>query len=96
MATEIPSFRELVDRLRRGLAVADDLNHPSELHSFTTIMEKEAKAGLVADHFYHRAYDELHAQDHLDPASHKAMGGDARGRLSAMAAFTSRLDDEST
>jgi hypothetical protein len=47
-------------------------------------MEHEAEDGLVADHFYHRAYDELLAQGHLDiGASGKASAFEAYGRLSA-------------
>jgi hypothetical protein len=80
---DVPSFDELVDLLRERLGLADDLN-ASESHSFKTLMKHEADKGLVADHFYHRAFDELEAQGHLDPgASSKAMAFEAYGRLSA-------------
>jgi hypothetical protein len=45
---------------------------------------------LMADHaeviggqWYWHAFKELEAEGHLDPASHKEIGGDACGRLSA-------------
>jgi hypothetical protein len=80
---DVPSFDELVDLLRERLGLADDLN-ASESHSFKTLMKYEADNGLVADHFYHRAFDELEAQRHLDPgASGKASAFEAYGRLSA-------------
>jgi hypothetical protein len=80
---DLPSFDELVDLLRVRLGIADDLN-ATESHSFKALMKDEAEKGLVADHFYHRAFDELQAQGHLDPAaSRKAMAFEAYGRLSA-------------
>ena len=75
-----PSFDELVELLRVRIGLADDLND-SELHSFKKLMEDHAD--VLADHFYWRAFEELAAQGHLDPASTKAMGGDAHARLSA-------------
>jgi hypothetical protein len=80
---DLPSFDEQVDLLRVRLGIADDLN-ASESHSFKALMKDEADKGLIADHFYHRAFDELQAQGHLDPgASGKEMGDDAHARLSA-------------
>jgi hypothetical protein len=80
---DLPSFDEQVDLLRVRLGIADDLN-ASESHSFKALMKDEADKGLIADHFYHRAFDELQAQGHLDPgASGKASAFEAYGRLSA-------------
>jgi hypothetical protein len=94
MAAEIPSFDELVDLLRRRLAIADDLDDQT-MHSFKTLMKEEADTGLVADHFYWRALEELEAQRHLDPkASGVDNGGDAHGRLSADGRLYLRTIDE--
>jgi hypothetical protein len=41
------------------------------------------QAEQIPDQWYWQALEELEAQGHLDPASHKENGGDARGRLSA-------------
>jgi hypothetical protein len=82
-ATDLPSFDELLDLLRARLGTADDVNL-TEGHSFKTLMKHEADEGQVADHFYHRAFDELMAEGHLDPASSRtAMAFEAYGRLSA-------------
>jgi hypothetical protein len=77
---DAPTFDELVDLLRVRLADADALN-ASELHSFKELMRDHAE--VVADQFYWHAFEELEAQGHLDPASTRAMGLDAHGRLSA-------------
>jgi hypothetical protein len=80
VATEIPCFDELVDLLRIRLRDADAVN-PHESHSFKELMRDHAD--VIADQWYHQAFDELDADAHLDrPASGKAMG-DAHGRLSA-------------
>jgi hypothetical protein len=80
---DVPSFDEQVDLLRVRLGIADDV-YASESHSFKALMKDEADKGLLADHFYHRAFDELEAQGHLDPgASGKASAFEAYGRLSA-------------
>lgn len=80
MAEDLPTFDELVDLLRVRLGDADALNL-SELHSFKELMSDHAE--VIADGWYWNAYDELEALGHLDPASHRANGGDARARLSA-------------
>jgi hypothetical protein len=90
---EVPSFDELVDLLRVRIGLADDLND-SELHSFKKLMDDHAHA--LADHFYWRAFEELDAQGHLDPASIKAMGGDAHARLSADGRLYLRLGSQSS
>jgi hypothetical protein len=83
MATPfLPDFDEMVDLLRVRLGMADDLDD-SKIHSFRDLMSHEADAGLIPDHFYWRAFEELEAEGHLDPASHKEFGGNACGRLSA-------------
>jgi hypothetical protein len=80
-AAEVPpDFDELVDLLRVRIRDADALNS-SAIHSFKELMSDQAEH--IPDNWYWEAWDELDAQGHLDPASHKAMGGDACGRLSA-------------
>jgi hypothetical protein len=39
-------------------------------------------ANVVSDHWYWDAFDALRAENHLDQASVKVMGGSAHGRLS--------------
>jgi hypothetical protein len=80
VAREIPTFDELVDLLRVRLRDADAIN-PSELHSFKELMSDHAD--VIGDNWYWEAFEEIAAQGHLDPASIKANGGDAHGRLSA-------------
>jgi hypothetical protein len=92
VAAEIPSFDELLELLRVRLVLADALND-SEIHSFKTLMEREA--GVIADGWYWEAFEELKAQGHLDRVSHKAFGGDARGRLSADGRLYLRTIDDS-
>jgi hypothetical protein len=78
---EPPSFDELLDQLRVRLGIADDVN-ATESHSFKELMKD--KRDVISDQWYHRAFDELQAQGHLDPgASRKAMAFEAWGRLSA-------------
>ena len=62
------------------LGDADALK-PSELHDFHELMTDYADK--VGEAWYENAFDELHAQGHLDPASGKAMGPTMHGRLSA-------------
>jgi hypothetical protein len=78
MADDAPGFDELVDLLRVRLGHADALNG-SEIHSFKELMRDQAEH--IPDQWYWD--DELEAQGHLDPVSHKANTGDAGGRLSA-------------
>ncbi len=77
---EVPGFDELVDLLRIRLGAADALND-SAIHSFKELMSDHAD--VIADGWYWDAFEELEAQGHLNPASHKANGGDACARLSA-------------
>lgn len=79
-AHDPPSFDELVDLLRVRLGDADALND-SAIHSFTELMRD--KGEHIPDRWYWNALEELEAQGHLDPASHKVSGGDACGRPSA-------------
>ncbi len=80
-AVDPPPYEEFVDLLRTRLGVADDVK-PDEFHSFKTLMEDEAEKGLVPDHWYHRAFDDLDAQWHLDPGASGKVMGDANARLS--------------
>jgi hypothetical protein len=82
VAVDLPTFDELLDELRVRLGRADALRR-SELHSFKELMRDYAEADLIAEGWYWDAFGELEAQGHLDPASSKAMGGDANARLSA-------------
>ena len=82
VAVDLPSFNELLDLLRIRLRDADALN-VSQLHSFRELMRHEAESDLIADGWHWEAYEELELLGHLDPASHRALGGDAYGRLSA-------------
>jgi hypothetical protein len=79
MVPEIPSFDELVDLLRVRLGIADAVD-PDHGHSFKELMKDHSD--VIADRWYHEAFDELEEQGHLDRGSGKAMG-DAHGRLSA-------------
>jgi hypothetical protein len=81
MATDFPSFEQLLDLLRERLRDADAIN-PSESHSFKELMKDNAD--VIADQWYWQAFDELDAQRHLDHgASGKELGGDPHARLSA-------------
>ena len=82
VAVDVPSFNELLDLLRIRLRDADALN-VSQLHSFRELMRDEAESDLIADGWHWEAFEELELLGHLDPASHRALGGDAYGRLSA-------------
>jgi hypothetical protein len=82
VAVDLPSFNELLDLLRVRLRDADALN-VSQLHSFRELMRQEAESDLIADGWHWEAFEELELLGHLDPASHRALGGDAYGRLSA-------------
>jgi hypothetical protein len=82
VAVDLPSFNELLDLLRIRLRDADALN-VSQLHSFRELMRHEAESDLIADGWHWEAFEELELLGHLDPASHRALGGDAYGRLSA-------------
>lgn len=82
VAVDLPSFNELLDLLRIRLRDADALN-VSQLHSFRELMRDEAESDLIADGWHWEAFEELELLGHLDPASHRALGGDAYGRLSA-------------
>ena len=94
-AADIPSFDELVDELRVRLDRADGLNR-SEAHSFKTLMADYAEANVLAERFYHDAYDELDALGQLDrAASGKTFGSDAHARLSAEGRFYLRTQRES-
>lgn len=75
-------FDELLDLLRIRLRDTDALN-VTRLHSFKELMRHEAESNLIADGWYWEAYEELELLGHLDPASHRAIGGNAYGRLSA-------------
>ncbi len=75
-----PGFDDLVNLLRIRLGDADVLNS-SEIHSFEELMRDQAER--IPDQWYWEAFEALEAQGHLDPASHKEMGGNACGRLSA-------------
>ena len=91
-AVDIPSFDELVDELRIRLDRADGLN--DEFHSFKTLMADYAE--VIADRWYWDAFEELEAQSHLHPDSHKVSGGDARARLSADGRLYLRSQSESS
>jgi len=82
VAVDLPSFNELLDLLRIRLRDADALN-VSQLHIFRELMRDEAESDLIADGWHWEAFEELELLGHLDPASHRALGGDAYGRLSA-------------
>jgi hypothetical protein len=82
VAVDVPSFNELLDLLRIRLRDADALD-VSQLHSFRELMRDEAESDLIADGWHWEAFEELELLGHLDPASHRALGGDAYGRLSA-------------
>lgn len=82
VAVDLPSFNELLDLLRIRLRDADALN-VSQLHSFRELMRHEAESDLIAYGWHWEAFEELELLGHLDPASHRALGGDAYGRLSA-------------
>jgi hypothetical protein len=82
VAVDVPSFNELLDLLRIRLRDADALD-VSQLHSFRELMRAEAESDLIADGWHWEAFEELELLGHLDPASHRALGGDAYGRLSA-------------
>jgi hypothetical protein len=82
VAVDLPSFNELLDLLRIRLRDADALN-VSQLHSFRELMRDEAESDLIADGWHWEAFEELELLGHLDPASHRALGGDAYGRLAA-------------
>ncbi len=73
MTADLPTFDELVDLLRERLGMADALNL-SEFHSFKKLMAHEAEANLIADNWYWQAFEELEANGHLNPASHKSDG----------------------
>lgn len=45
------------------------------------------QAEHIPDNWYWEAFDELEAQRHLDPVSHRGNGGNAYGRLSADGRF---------
>jgi hypothetical protein len=74
-------------RLRDADAIND-----SEIHSFKELMRDQAD--VIASGWYWDAFEELEAQRHLDDASHKVMGGDACGRLSADGRLYVRASDE--
>ena len=76
VAVDVPSFNELLDLLRIRLRDADALN-VSQLHSFRELMRDEAESDLIADGWHWEAFEELELLGHLDPASHRALGGDA-------------------
>jgi hypothetical protein len=80
VATDIPSFDQLLDLLRLRLQLADDVN-VGEFHSFKVLMAD--KANVVADGWYWDAFAELQAQGHLDTPSSLGNRGDAFARLSA-------------
>jgi hypothetical protein len=80
VATDIPSFDELLDLLRVRLQLADHVN-VGELHSFKVLMAD--KANVVSDGWYWDAFAELQAQGHLDTPSSLGNGGHAFARLSA-------------
>jgi hypothetical protein len=88
--TDLPTFDEFVDVLRKRLAAHDALN-PSALHDFREVMNDYADK--VGDNWYSDAFDELEAQGHLDPASGKAMGPKPHGRLSADGRMYVRLQE---
>ena len=85
------SFDDLVDLLRVRLGDADALE-ASAVHSFKELMSDQAET--LPDQWYWNAFEELEAQGHLDPASHKVFGLDARGRLSAEGRWYLRSEDE--
>ena len=89
---ETPTFDELLELLRVRLSLWDRLDD-SGIHSFKALMEDHAD--VIADGWYWQAFEELEAQGHLDPASHKVSGGDACGRLSAGGRFYLRTLDAS-
>jgi hypothetical protein len=79
-APEPARFDELLDLLRVRLGDADAVE-AARIHSFKELMADHAE--LIGEQWYWHAFEELEAQGHLEPASHKENGGDARGRLSA-------------
>ena len=78
--TDLPTFDEFVDVLRRRLFDADALDR-SKLHDVHELMSDYA--GRAGENWYEDAFDELEAQGHLDPASGKGMGPTMGARLSA-------------
>jgi hypothetical protein len=74
----------MVDLLRVRIGIADDLD-AIKLHSFKELMSDHAD--VLGEQWYTRAFEELDALGHLDPASGKEMGFDAHGRLSAEGRF---------
>jgi hypothetical protein len=84
------TFDELINLLRVRLRIADAVN-ASAIHSFKELMSDQE----VPDQWYWQALEELEAQGHLDPASHKVSGGDACGRLSAEGRWYLRSAEES-
>jgi hypothetical protein len=91
MATEIPSFDELVDLLRVRLRDADALD-ASALHSFKELMSDHAD--VIAANWYSEAFEELELLGHLHPASHQEFGGGACGRLSAEGRYYLRSTED--
>jgi hypothetical protein len=80
VATAEPlAYEEFVDLLRARLGIADDVN-PDESHSFKTLMGDQRD--VAPDHWYHRAFDDLEAEWHIDPAASGKTMGDANARLS--------------
>ena len=79
----------MLDLLRVRLGDADAVG-AARIHSFKELMADHA--GLIGELWYWHAFEELEAQGHLDPASHKENGGDARGRLSAPSSNLGALD----
>lgn len=71
MASEIPSFDELLDLLRKRIGLADAIK-PGDLHSFKELMSDHAD--VIADNWYWEAFEELEGQGHLGRASGKTMG----------------------
>ena len=80
---------EQIDLLRVRLGISD-IVEGSENHSFKKLMDD--RSDDLPDQWYWEAFEELQAQGHLDPVSHKEFGGDACGRLSADGRFYLRED----
>lgn len=75
-APEPPRFDELLDLLRVRLGDADALE-AARIHSFKELMADHAE--LIGEQWYWHAFEELEAQGHLDPVSHKENGGELAG-----------------
>jgi hypothetical protein len=89
------TFDEFVDLIRVRLGAADALK-PSYAHNFRDLFKPE-EVTAIPDNWWDDAFEELEAQEHLDPrASGKAMGiGNVHARLSADGRLYLRQQEDS-